>query len=161
MVDEQFPESSEERKSRELLLRFLRVTDRVLDRILMRIIEGTKTLEVVASQLRLIWDSARNSLVGVLRTIEIGLSQARRRALKQIGMFAESLFAKFALLEIDIKAGALKRVLKRLNSMLSSLAKVFPALHAVKEFKDHVEATIDGVNDALEFITLRDLLDES
>jgi hypothetical protein len=44
--------------------------------------------------------------------------------------------------------------------MLASLAKVFPVLHAVKELKDHAEATMDGLNQPLEFITLSDLMEQ-
>jgi hypothetical protein len=74
-------------------------------------------------------------------------------------MFGEALAAKWELLSFDIKEGAVKRVLKRLNSMLSSLSKVFPLLHTVTEFKDHVEATVEGLRDTPEFITLKDLLE--
>lgn len=42
--------------------------------------------------------------------------------------------------------------------MLSSLSKVFPSLHAVKEFKDHLEATLEGLREPLEFISFGDLL---
>jgi hypothetical protein len=55
-------------------------------------------------------------------------------------MFGDALAAKWKLLSFDIEEGAVKRVLKRLNSMLSSLSKVFPALHAVKEYKDHLRS---------------------
>ena len=75
-------------------------------------------------------------------------------------MFGEALAAKYELLTFDIKEGAVKRIMKRLNSMLSSLAKVFPALHAVKEFKDHIEATVEGLRQTPEFITLKDVLEQ-
>jgi len=74
-------------------------------------------------------------------------------------MFGDTLAAKWELLSSDIQEGAVKRVLKRLNSMLSSLSKVFPKLHAVKEYKDHVEVTVEGLQNAPEFITLGDLLE--
>jgi hypothetical protein len=48
------------------------------------------------------------------------------------------------------------RILK--SHVLSSLAKVFPALHAVKEYKDHVEATIEGRQSVPDTISLGDLL---
>ena len=73
-------------------------------------------------------------------------------------MFGESLAAKWELLTFDIQEGALKRVLKRLNSTLSSLSKVFPTLHAVKGFKDHLEITLEGLGELLEFISFGDLL---
>jgi len=110
------------------------------------------------TQLQRIWNSARENLRGVIRTIQIGLSRTRRRALQQVGMFGDALAAKWELLSFDIQEGAVKRLLKRLNSMLSSPSKVFPALHAVKEFKDQLEATVEGLKDTPEFITLGDLL---
>ena len=73
-------------------------------------------------------------------------------------MFGGSLKAKWDLLSFDIQEGAVKRILKRLNSMLSSLSKVFPSLHAVKEFKDHLEATLEGLREPLRFISFGDLL---
>jgi hypothetical protein len=73
-------------------------------------------------------------------------------------MFGDALAAKWKLLSFDIEEGAVKRVLKRLNSMLSSLSKVFPALHAVKEYKDHFEVTVEGLQKPPEFISLGDLL---
>jgi hypothetical protein len=111
-------------------------------------------------QLQRIWTSARSTLKGVIESMRIGLSRARRGALNQIGMFGDALAAKYDLLSFDIQEGAVKRVMKRLNSMLSSLAKVFPALHAVKEFKDHIEATVEGLKQTPEFITLKDLLEQ-
>lgn len=74
-------------------------------------------------------------------------------------MFGDTLAAKYELLRFDIEEGAVKRVMKRLNSMLSSLAKVFPALHAVN-FKDHIEATVEGMKQTSEFITLKDILQQ-
>jgi hypothetical protein len=93
----------------------------------------------------------------VIESVRIGLNKARREGLNQIGMFRDPLKAKFALLTLDIREGAVRRVLKRLNSMLDSLADVFPALHAVKEYKDHVEATVEGQRDVPEIIHLGDL----
>ena len=122
-------------------------------------IRRIKSHNRAGAQLRRIWDSARENLKGVIQSIEIGLSRARRTALQQIGMFGDTLAAKWELLSSDIQEGAVKRVLKRLNSMLSSLSKVFPKLHAVKEYKDHVEVTVEGLQNAPEFITLGDLLE--
>jgi hypothetical protein len=73
-------------------------------------------------------------------------------------MFGDSLRAKWELLSFDMREGAVKRILKRLNSMLSSLSTVFRALHAVKEFKDHLEVTIEALREPLELISFGDLL---
>jgi len=152
-------ESAEERESRHLLNTFVTVTDPVLERLFKGLIgESVRLDHDAAEPLRRMWDSARENLRGVSRTIQIGLSRTRRSALLQVGMFGDALAAKWELLSLDIRAGAVRRVLKRMNSMLSSLSKVFPALHAVKEFKDHVEATIEGMQDMPEFIDLKDVL---
>jgi hypothetical protein len=153
-------ESAEERQSRLLLARFLEISEQTLDRFLHELTRLGSAFETQLRELVLIWRSARASLKRVIEGVRIGLSVARRDALVQVGMFGETLKAKFSLLEFDMRAGALKRVLKRLNSLFSSLAKVFPVLHAVKELKDHAEATMDGLNQPLEFITLSDLLEQ-
>jgi hypothetical protein len=152
-------ESEAERESRLLLNTFLTITDPLLERLLQDLVLRSDQLaHRGAKQLQRIWNSARENLSGVIRTIHIGLSRARRRALQQIGMFGDALAAKWELLSFDIQEGAVKRILKRLNSMLSSLSKVFPALHAVKEYKDQLEATVEGLKEAPEFIKLGDLL---
>ena|SRR6266446_3851337 len=152
-------ESESDRESRVLLTTFLTITDPLLERLLQQLVLRSDQLaHRGAAQLQRIWNSARENLRGVIRTIHIGLSRARRRALQQIGMFGDALAAKWELLSFDIQEGAVKRILKRLNSMLSSLSTVFPALHAVKEYKDQLEATVEGLRDAPEFIMLGDLL---
>ena len=152
-------ESQDERESRLLLITFLTTTDGLLERLLQNLVLDVHDLtNKVGPQLRRIWTSARLTLKRVTESVRIGLSRARREALNQIGMFGEALAAKYELLTFDIQEGAVKRVMKRLNSMLSSLAKVFPALHAVKEFKDHIEATVEGLKQTPEFITLKDIL---
>ena len=152
-------ESQDERESRLLLIKFLTTTDNLLERLLQRLVLDSHDLtNKVGAQLQRIWTSARLTLKKVTESVRIGLSRARREGLNQIGMFGEALAAKYELLTFDIHEGALKRVMKRLNSMLSSLAKVFPALHAVKEFKDHIEATVEGLKQTPEFITLKDIL---
>ena len=124
-------------------------------------IRRIKSHNRAGAQLRRIWDSARENLKGVIQSIEIGLSRARRTALQQIGMFGDTLAAKWELLSSDIEdgVGALMRILKRLNSMLSSLSNVFRSIDAVKEFKDHLEVTLEGLQNPPDFITLGDLLE--
>ncbi len=160
MAENEFQENEKERESRLMLNIFLTTTDPLLDRLLKRLVLDSN--EIVAHkagrQLHQIWGSAREQLRAVVRSIKIGLSKARRRALEQIGMFGDSLAAKWELLSFDIQEGAVKRILKRLNSMLSSLSKVFPSLHAVKEFKDHLEVTVEGLREPPEFISFGDLL---
>ena len=152
-------ESESDRESRVLLNTFLTITDPLLERLLQNLVLRSNQLaHHGATQLQRIWNSARENLRSVIRAIQIGLSRARRRALKQIGMFGDALAAKWELLSFDIQEGAVKRILKRLNSMLSSLSKVFPALHAVKEFKDQLEVTVESLQDAPEFIKFGDLL---
>src|SRR5258708_29413017 len=116
-----------ERESRLLLNRFLTTTDPLLERLLERLVlhSDDQVVHRAGAHLQRIWNSARANLKGVIRTVQIGLSRARRRALEQIGMFGDALAAKWKLLSFDIEEGAVKRVLKLLNSMLSSLSKVF------------------------------------
>jgi hypothetical protein len=160
MAENEFKENENERESRFLLNIFLTTADPLLDRLLKRLVLDSK--EIVAHkagrQLQQIWKTARERLRAVVQSIKIGLSKTRRKALEQVGMFGESLGAKWELLSFDIQEGAVKRILKRLNSMLSSFAKVYPSLHAVKEFKDHLEATLEGLREPLEFISFGDLL---
>jgi hypothetical protein len=159
MVKDFNKESESERDSRLLLNTFLTTCDPLIERVLQRLVlDSGELAHRGATQLRRIWNSVSDNLRGVIRTIEIGLSRTRRRALEQIGMFGDALAAKWELLSFDIQEGAVKRILKRLNSMLSSLSKVFPALHAVKEFKDQLEATVDSLKNTPEFIVFGDLL---
>lgn len=160
MAEVDVRETEQEHESRFLLNHFLITIDPVLERVLTRYVLDSKEDLVHRSgdQLRQIWSSAREHLRAVVQSIRIGLSRARRRALKQVGMFGDSLKAKWELLSFDIREGAVRRILKRLNSMLSSLSKVFPSLHAVKEFKDHLEVTLEALREPLEFISFGDLL---
>lgn len=160
MARDESKENPEERKSRLVLNQFLSTTEPVLDRLLTRLVLESKEAVVhrASEHLQQIWASARERLKAVVQAIQIGLSRTRRRALEQVGMFGDALAAKWTLLSFDIKEGAVKRVLKRLNSMLSSFSKVFPTLHAVKEFKDHLEVTVEALREPPEFISLGDLL---
>jgi hypothetical protein len=152
-------ESPEEKESRLTIIRFLGINEGVLDRVLGEITKANPAdLERIRILHRL-WESAKASLRRVVQSIQIGLSRVRRDALIQVGMFFEDLKDKLSLLEFDIKEAAIHRVLKRLNSMLGSLAKVFPALHVVKELKEHAEATMDALKQPLNFITMSDLLE--
>lgn len=148
------------RESQVLLIRFLQTTDLLLERVLVQLVIRSKVaLSGSRELLTLIWHDAQRYLRSVTESIRIGLNRKVRKALETVGMFGDVLKAKFELLTFDIREGAVRRVLKRVNSMLSSLAKVFAALHVVKEFKDHVEATIDGLRDSPEIIDLKDLLE--
>lgn len=134
-------ETPEEKTSQELLGKFLAVTDRVLDTLARR----SETLRIsrqAIHSLQVIWTPARANLHSVSESLSIGLSRTRRRALESVGMFGDSLKAKVDLLLEDIIENSLPRVLKRLNSMLGSLAKIFHLLHSVKEFKEHYEIAI-------------------
>jgi len=154
-MPDQIQETRGERESRLLLIKFLTITDPLLERLLQSLIPDThKLANRVRPQLDQIWTFAKANLEGVAKSIRIGLSRTRRRALNRVGMFGKALAAKWELLSFDIQEGAVKRILKRLNSMFSSLSKVFPVLHSVMEFKDHVEATVEGLTDTPEFITL-------
>jgi hypothetical protein len=153
-------ETEEERESRLLLITFLTTADPLLDRLLRRLLREPENSAAHRDWKHLyqIWNSARERLNGVVRSIKIGLSRTRRRALERVGMFGDSLRAKWDLLSFEMQEGPVKRVLKRLNSMLSSLSMVFPALHAIKEFKDHVEVTIEALREPIEIISFGDLL---
>ncbi len=151
-------ETKQERESRLLLNTFLTTVDPLLDHLLHVLDSKDLFVHHAGERLHQIWNSAQNRLRAVIQSIKIGLSKTRRRALEQVGMFGDSLRAKWELLSFDIREGAVKRVLKRLNSMLGSLSKVFPTLHAVKEFKEHLEVTLEGLREPLEFISFGDLL---
>jgi hypothetical protein len=58
------------------------------------------------------------------------------------GLVRDSLKFKRNMLTAAIKQGVVARTLKIINSILGSLATVFPFLEAVKEYKEHVEAAI-------------------
>jgi len=58
------------------------------------------------------------------------------------GLVRDSLQFKRNMLTEAIKEGVVARLLKIINSILGSLASVFPFLEAVKEYKEHVEAAI-------------------
>src|SRR6266852_3957368 len=160
MANDDSRENAQERESRLTLNIFLTTVDPLLDRVLNRFVLHSDEIAVHSAgrQLQQIWKTARERLKAVVQSIKIGLSKTRRRALEQVGMFGESLAAKWELLSFDIQEGAVKRILKRLNSMLSSFAKVYPSLHAVKEFKDHLEVTVEGLQEPPEFISFGDLL---
>jgi hypothetical protein len=160
MARDDSKESKQERESRLVLKRFLSATEPVLERVLNQLVLESKEpmAHRAGEYLKQIWASARDRLKAVVQAIDIGLSRTRRRALEQVGMFGDVLAAKWALLSFEIEEGAVKRVLKRLNSMLGSLSKVFPSLQAVKEFKDHVEVTVEALREPLEFISFGDLL---
>ena len=152
-------ESALDRESRLLLIRFLSLTDSVLDRILNQLVLPSRQMRnTVSDNLRLLWQSAQASSHSVQEALRIGINRRVRKALDVVAMFGEQLKAKFALLSFDIREGLVKSILTRLNSMLDSLAEVFSPLHAVKEFKEHVEATIEWLRDVPETISLADLL---
>jgi hypothetical protein len=63
---------------------------------------------------------------------------------------------KWKLLDLDLIGGFLGRVLKRLNSLLGSLAKAIFAVELLKEYKDHIEISIEDLDaKKLDFTTLR------
>ena len=69
-------------------------------------------------------------------------------------MFGETLSAKLALLWDCLRNGSLQPILKTLNSMLGSLAKIFNVLHAVKEFKEMMEVAIERLGTASDPIVI-------
>ena len=76
--------------------------------------------------------------------------------LERSGLIGSQLAMKWNLLDLDVIAGFLGRVLKRLNSILGSLAKAIFAVEVLKEFKDHVEISIKDLEaSSLDFTTLR------
>ena len=148
-------ETKDEYRSRMLLVEFLSVSDRVLDRVLGEIADLHEIPDEIHVQLSKIWNLAQSRLRSVIESIRVGLNRKRRSLLLEVGMFGEALAAKFELLRFDIQEGSVKRVFMRLNSMLGSLAIVFHALDAAKEFKEHVEATMDRLSHPPEIIDLK------
>ena len=62
--------------------------------------------------------------------------------LEGAGLVRDPLRFKRDMLTETIKERVVARLLKVINSILGSLASVFPFLEAVKEYKEHVEAAI-------------------
>jgi hypothetical protein len=65
------------------------------------------------------------------------------------------LMAKLQLLWDCLRDGSLQPILKALNSILGSLAKVFAPLHAVKEFKEMMEVSVDRLGPESDPIVLK------
>src|SRR6185437_1027744 len=129
-------ESPEAKQSRLLLIEVLELTDRLLERIVNQLIfKSQRVLRRVIENIRILMKAAQAAGKSLVESLKIGLNRRVRRSLERVGMFGAKLKAKFNLLSFDIQEGAVKRVLKRLNSILGSLAKVFEPLHIVKEFK--------------------------
>jgi len=152
-------ESPEDKKSRLLLITFLQLSESLLERVTGQLIFNSKRLlNAVTENLRILMRGAHTAVRSTIESLKIGLNRRVRESLEKAGMFGSQLKAKFALLSFDINGGAVLRVLKRLNSMLGSFAKVFDRLEIVKEYKEHVEITIESLKDAPKFISLKDLL---
>ena len=66
--------------------------------------------------------------------------------LERSGLIGNQLSMKKSLLDLDLKSGFLARVLKRLNSLLGSLAKAIFVVDVIKEYKDHVEISINDLD---------------
>jgi hypothetical protein len=83
------------------------------------------------------------------------MDSGQRKLLSELGLLHEALFAKLQLLWDCLRDGSLEPILKTLNSLLGSLAKVFAPLHAVKEFKEMMEVAVDRMGPKSDPIVLK------
>lgn len=101
------------------------------------------------------WPDAARSADSALNRLE-NCTPRLWSELERVGLIGSQLRMKWTLLDLDLNAGLLGRVLKRLNSILSSLAKAIFVVEVLKEFKDHVEISITDLDAAkVDFTTLR------
>jgi hypothetical protein len=65
-----------------------------------------------------------------------------------VGMIGQELAFKYDLLKDEVQdgKGRLKEFLKRADSILGSLGTVLPVLEPVKEYKEHVECSIENLD---------------
>jgi hypothetical protein len=104
--------------------------------------------DLFRSEFREYFPGPWNDIEGRLSRAESALEQPdlNWEYLEGVGLVRDSLQFKRSMLTQAIKQGVVSRLLKIINSILGSLAKVFPFLEAVKEYKEHIEAAISVQN---------------
>ena len=154
------PETDADRRSRINLQTFLTVNQRVLQQILNSLNERLlSTSSTTVRRLEILRAAAFDGQKGTEEFFKKGFNRTHRKTLSVLGLLHETLRAKLELLWDCIRDGSISPILKTLNSILGSLAKVLAPLHAVKEFKEMMEVAIDRLGPTSDPITvnLRDL----
>lgn len=150
------PETEADMKSRRNLLAFLKVNEQALqqvfDSLSARLISNSAT---TVQRLDTIRAAAFEGQRGVEQFFEKGFNRTQRKMLSSLGLLHETLLAKLQLLWDCIRDGSISPILKSLNSILGSLAKVLAPLHAVKEFKEMMEVAIDRLGPDSDPIVVR------
>jgi hypothetical protein len=119
-------------------VRFLRVV--VFER-------GDLLLRTSISALRAGWSGfheASENVLGRLRTIRDSLWYKLERA----GLTGRQLRMKWELLLDDINANAVGRIVKRIDSLLGSLSTVIRWAEIMKQYKEHVEISMEDLSSA-------------
>ena len=100
------------------------------------------------------WQDIQTTTDATLRRLE-NCTPRLWSELERSGLIGNQPVMKKTLLDLDLKAGVLWRVLKRLNSLLGSLAKAIFGVEIIKEYKDHVEISIKDLDQQrLDFTTI-------
>ena len=143
-------ESDEDKKSKRNLRTFLKVNQQALQQVFdllsERIGSTAKTAGTTVQHLNTLRIAAFDGQKGIEQFFEKGMNTAQRKLLAELGLLHDALFAKLQLLWDCLRDGSLAPILKTLNSLLGSLAKVFAPLHAVKEFKEMMEVAVDRLD---------------
>lgn len=124
----------------------LRATEGFLDHLLHSPNSKAKFTERHRAILLRGWNEFRADLAKVRGSLR-RLSAAAHRRLYNAGMAGRQLRMKVELFLEDIQSASIGRILKRCDLILDSLKTAFPLLEAVKEYKEHVEASIENQND--------------
>lgn len=91
------------------------------------------------------WNDVEGRLNRAANTLEAQQPDLHWEYLEGVGLVRDSLQFKRDMLT-QAKKGPISRLLKVINSILGSLAKVFGFLEAVKEYKEMIEAAISVQN---------------
>jgi hypothetical protein len=141
-------ETNEDKKSKRNLHTFLKVNQQALQQVFDLLSErlrskGRTTASATVQHLNTLRLAAFEGQKGIEKFFERGMNKAQRKLLSEVGLFHDTLLAKLQLLWDCLRDGSLSPILKTLNSLLGSLAKIFAPLHAVKEFKEMMEVAVD------------------
>jgi hypothetical protein len=103
---------------------------------------GDMLLESSIQSLQSGWDAfhyAAENVLGRLRNIRDSMWSKLERA----GLTGGQLRMKWEVLLEDLTTNAVGRIVKRIDSLLGSLSTVIPGAELMKEYKEHVEISIE------------------
>ena len=95
-----------------------------------------------ANVLRMGWEDAEASLVRA----SAQLREIDWRYVEGAGLTGRQLEMKDRLLRMDVGTGIVGRIIRRLDSIMGSLASVLPVLEIAREYKEQVEISIEDLN---------------